>query len=141
MSAKKVSTVRTVPMTEWGKDHWSVLAYVETRCVDHSGMIDPIRMRCNSKRHPGLDTYRTEVPDHNENGTFKYPSMLAAGKTEPEHDDWDCFYDLEAAGLVEDIGTGIQPIARMRDAGRKMVAKIRAWKASGGTFGTFQFTV
>lgn len=132
--------VRTIPMAEFGKDHWSVLAYVETRCVDHSGVVDLIRMRCNSRRHPGLNARRSEVLDQNDDGTYKYPSILAGGKTEPEHDDWDCFYDLEAAGLIEDIGSGINPVARMRDAGRKMVALIRTWKASGGSFATFKFS-
>jgi hypothetical protein len=125
------SKVRLVPMTEWGKDHWSLLAYVETCCVDAKGVIDHRRMRCNVERHPGL-----ALSQHKPSAPYHYPTKLRDG-VEPEHDDWDCFYDLEAAGLIEDVGTGINPVAKMTTTGLGLVAALRAHKANGGQFSDF----
>lgn len=41
----------------FGKDHWSLLAYVETCCVDGQdgiGTLDRRRLRCNENNHPLL---------------------------------------------------------------------------------------
>lgn len=129
--------IRTVPMALWGKDHWATLAYVETLCVDHQGVLDPRRMRCNPRRHPHFNVNPSFGPDRAD-GSYKYPTMLKGGGIEPEHDDWDCFYDLETTGLIEDVGTGIHPVARLTVAGHKMAANLRMWKASGGSFATFK---
>jgi hypothetical protein len=32
----------TIPIGQFGQDHWQLLTYVETRCVDHGGQpVDP----------------------------------------------------------------------------------------------------
>jgi hypothetical protein len=49
-----MSEERHVPIEEWGKDHWSLLGYIECRCVDHQGVPDHSHMRTNAGRHPGL---------------------------------------------------------------------------------------
>ena len=36
-----------VPMVQWGKDHWSVFAYLECCAVDNKGIINNQHMRCN----------------------------------------------------------------------------------------------
>ena len=132
--------MRTVPMVEWGKDHWSLLAYVETCCVDTKGVLDHDRMRTNVLRHPGLVGPRVAMIFNALVGSgtkpYRYPTRLRNG-TEPEHDDWDCFYDLEAAGLIEDDGTGIHPVARMTPSGTQLAAEIRKHKSSGGSLFTF----
>jgi hypothetical protein len=36
---KKLEVPRDpVPIELWGKDHWTTLAYIETRCVDYDGV-------------------------------------------------------------------------------------------------------
>lgn len=51
----RVTTAETpVPVAAWGKDHWSTLAYVETRTVDHKGLLDHDHMRCSPGLHPML---------------------------------------------------------------------------------------
>jgi hypothetical protein len=51
---RDMSEERHVPIEEWGKDHWSLLGYIECRCVDHQGVPDHSHMRTNAGRHPGL---------------------------------------------------------------------------------------
>ena len=38
---------------DFGHDHWSAFAYLETRCVNHRGRPDTRHMRVDLKRHPG----------------------------------------------------------------------------------------
>ncbi len=130
--------VRRVPLVEWGQDHWSLLAYVEACCVDRKGSIDPARMRCNPRRHPGL-----ALPQHDcaRRKTYPYPTRLRGGATVAEADDWDCFDDLEAAGLIQNSGSGIQPFATMSQLGQIVAGELRQWKARGGMFAQFQPTV
>ena len=117
---------------EFGKDHWSTFAYVETCWVDDKGRLDIRRLRINESKRPirsnGLGwnpTYATRVKD---------------GSTpDPAHDDWDCLEDLEKAGLLELIGTMINPAFRLTKRGLKVSAKLRAHKATGGQFSTFEY--
>jgi hypothetical protein len=85
-----------IPPKHFGKDHWSLLAYVGHRTEesgDGVGKLALERLRCNEQTHPLLvgpidgrwkDTYTTRLRDGESAG----------------HDDWDCLDDLEAAGLV-----------------------------------------
>lgn len=135
-----MSDLRTVPVAEWGKDHWSLLAYLEVRCVDNGGAIVIRHMRCNPRRHPMFAHAGTRI-GLDPSAPYQYPSVLRKG-ADPvlEHDDWDCLEDLEAAGLIENRGTGINPRIYMTDAGLTFTAQIRACKAKGGSFATFEPT-
>ena len=88
-----------VPVTEFGKDHWSTLAYIETRIVDHGGLLMADQMRCHSGRHPMLAAARRRSLLDDSDGS-QYPTQLKNGKLE-DHDDYDCADDLIAAGLLE----------------------------------------
>lgn len=68
-----------VPIDKWGRDHWSTLAYLETRIVDHHGKIWEANMR-------GRDP--------------KYPTRLNDGTEIEMHSDWDCLHDMWVAGLI-----------------------------------------
>ena len=130
--------MKPIPLSSFGRDHWSTFGYIECRCVDNKGIPSLDHMRSNPARHPGLSPrgtgiggwkaeYSTRLKSH----TKETPN-LAAG-----HDDWDCAHDLEEAGLVEDLGTGVNPMWKLTPAGLDMAAKLRAHKASGGSFSTF----
>lgn len=125
--------LRRINVSEFGKDHWSTLTYLETRCVDHKGRIDIRNMRCNSERHPG----QAHIPIERENGKFKYPTALRDGKFEPEHDDWDCIDDLEAAGFLKTFGTGIHPEVGLTDEGWAVAGRLRRHRGAGGQFADF----
>jgi hypothetical protein len=79
-----------VPVELWGKDHIITLLYIETRCVDYKGAVAPQHMRSHPTRsHPAALSGGA------------YPTRLADGSELYDHDDWDCLYDLKAAGLLE----------------------------------------
>lgn len=114
----------------FGRDHWSTFAYIETLVVDKSGKPDIRRMRCDPKRHPLMA---------HQGSMFGAPSptRLKDGVLLPDHDDWDCVDELEAAGLIEVGGTGMYPVFALTELGRGLAALLRAHKAAGGNFGDF----
>lgn len=146
----KAKQTKYVPIDQFGKDHWSTFAYVETLCVDSQtgdgwGHINADRMRTNSKRHPfggerrALSAEaRTWGPEH---GTRLRGFWKADRKEDPSrqlqsHDDWDCLEDLEAAGLifVRSLANGF---VRMTELGNTVAAALRKHKTEGGSFADF----
>lgn len=119
-----------VEIDKFGKSHWGLLLYIETRCVDYKGKLDFSQMRINGERHPGLDVNRIRG---------KFPSHLKGGEKLENHDDWDCAEDLEASVLVKIDGTGINPILKMTALGWETVGRLRAFKAEGGQCADFVF--
>lgn len=122
-----------VTVDRFGSDHWSTLAYVEVVVVDHRGVPDLRRMRCDADRHPGLWGHAYVVPDPRK----KYPTRLRGGALLHDHDDHDCVDDLAAGGFVEVCGTGITPVYLLTDQGRAAAAALRAHKGAGGRFADF----
>jgi len=119
-----------VTIDKFGKDHWSLLAYIEIRCVDHKGVPDRRHFRCDAKLHPGLAHHISDT---------EYPTRLK-GKVElHDHDDWNCAEDLEAAQFIVYGGTGAHPVFEMTPAGFEMAAKLRMHKANGGMFSNFEY--
>lgn len=109
-----------VPVSAWGKDHWSTFAYLESRTVDFKGVLDFRHMRGQR----GV--------------ACKYPTFLALGVELPGHSDWDCLDDIEEAGLVSNLGSGINPLIQMTEKGYLVAAALRAHKAAGGSFSNFE---
>lgn len=137
----KIRENELVPPSLWGRDHYSTMAYIETKLVDrdeYSVRFDP-HMR-QKRRHfrvllealgraPSLGAH----PMSPEHGT-----RLSDGTYLPWHDDWDCVCDLWAAGLFEgdycdfDVGAKL----KLTSFGHRVAATIREHKANGGTFST-----
>ncbi len=117
-------------LATFGKDHWSTFAYVETRIVDYGGVPDRRHMRCHGDRHPLL-----ALPEQDGRG---YPTILRGGAELAHHDDWDCLDDLEREGLLRNVGSGVNPRYELTDSGREVAARLRAHKAAGGNFATFE---
>ena len=57
----------------------------------------------------------------------------------PDYDEWDCLEDAEAEGLIENVGTGINPIYRMTDRGNEVAGLLRSHKSNGGSFSNFKY--
>lgn len=134
------TTTAPVPMERFGKDHWSLLAYVETLVVDQQP-IDRRRMRCNETTHPllkGAHTPSGWKPDYGTRlkGYFNAAPEQKASLQLPEHDDWDCLEDLEAAGLLE-VATLTSGVVRLTPEGRRLANLLREHKEQGGVFATF----
>jgi len=138
MSTAIARTVPAVPITAFGKDHWSTFAYIETCCVDRKGVVELVRMRTDAQRHPGL-VGRVFTSD----AVRRYPTQLRRDdvtgrlRTLDDHDDWDCAEDLEAVGLLEWRGTGIHPVFVLTPLGRRVASQLRQHKAAGKNFCDF----
>ncbi len=124
----------------WGKEHWALLGYVETRCVDNKirpktswAELDRNHMRCDVDRHPQhANSANRSVPSK------KYPTRLAEGIELKDHDDYDCLDDLESHGLIIIGGTGMFPTVKMTKLGLEVSSELRAHKASGKNFAEFR---
>ena len=102
---------------KFGKDHWSTFAYVETRCVDHGGVLHHPHMRDDPK----------------------YPTKLRGGELANNHSDYDCLDDLEAAGLLTwSITVGAKVV--LTSLGWEVASKLRQFKAGGGNFADFSWS-
>jgi hypothetical protein len=122
----------SVPFDRWGHDHWATFAFLECRAVDTGGVIDIQRMRCDNRIHPGLANRANRMYPNSH-----YPTILKDGSKVEKHDDWSCFEDLIAMGLCTWEGTGINPIVKFTDKGRKLAGLLRAHKSAGGQFKNF----
>jgi hypothetical protein len=128
--------MKIIPVKEFGRDHWSTLAYIECVNVDGSGRPALERMRCNPSRHPGLAEgrrgprieWQTSWSSHTKSG------ILLTG-----HDDFDCVNDLEKAGLIVVHGTGNNPVYRLTVDGWRVVNDLRQHKANGKNFGDYSY--
>lgn len=122
-----------VPVLQWGKDHWSTFAYVETRIVDHSGWVDARHLRgCNGD-------------------ASEYPTRLIGLRGEPVdlygHDDVNCLTDAVAAGFLEggratkrDHNDEIVALTyqyELTPTGHIVAERLRTHKAQGGQFREF----
>lgn len=118
-----------IPLANFGRDHWSTLAYLETRAVDHRGKIELLPLRCNIERHPH---YAHRGSSKNLQG-----SRLRGGMVVEGHDDWDCIDDLEAAGLLRSEGTGTNPRYALTPLGWEVAGKLRQHLAATHSYTSF----
>jgi hypothetical protein len=130
---------KSISVNRFGKDHWSLLAYIECLCVDNGGIPDLRRMRVNARTHPDLAHSNMQMPDPKVSGVYAYPTRLRGGTVAKEHDDHDCADDLELAGFIIIKGTGIAPYYELTEKGWGASHRLRKFKGSGGSFTTFQY--
>lgn len=142
-----------IPPEFFGKDHYSTLAYIECRCVDHDGKIALEKMRCNARRHRSLFGHKKKAPHLSKmrmGWNPKHGSIMKNGAVPfGEHDDWDCVEDMIACGWIEVEKWGVgsyvndNPFSsgitlRLTEEGRRVCATLRAHKSDGGSFATFE---
>jgi|ERR1035437_891008 hypothetical protein len=151
MTAKKF---KAIPMKMFGKDHWSLLSYIETCCVDNAhegvGNFDYDRLRTNTDKHPWAIGKRESMSFGIMGQTYwkdEYSTRLKGYSQDREnpvlqplgHDDVDCLDDLDAARLVE-ILTLTNCKIRITQKGMKFAAAIREHKTQGGNWAGFDYT-
>ena len=136
-----------VPPEQWGPDHWSTLAYVETVMVECGGFEIGADARMRSARH----NFRVmnEQCSHPKRPSGRRGlglvmdvsdgSTLHDGMKVPGHDDWVCLQDLAAAGFFTVGPDDIEPraVLHLSELGAAVTAQLRAHKAAGGTFKNF----
>lgn len=149
-----------IPIEKFGRDHWSMLGYMETVMVECAGFqigYDP-RVRSNRThwrvmreqcpkplrpmKAPDLG-YQPMKPEH--------ATRLIDGTTaENFHDDWCCVQDMAKTGLlmlkgetqacsVEDIEPRVFVV--LTPLGEQIAAQLRQHKMKGGVFATFCPTI
>lgn len=133
-----------VPITQFGKDHWTTFAYAET-CVVDQQPLDKRRIRCNDNTHRIHAVNRNPYPGdigpwEPKDGTrlFGFFDKRDPQLQLPNHDDWDCLNDLEAAGLLEVMSEAIARVV-LTEEGHKAAAALRVHKSKGGNFAGFTY--
>lgn len=121
----------TLPLEQFGRDHWSTLLYLETVCVDADGRVDRRRMRCNINTHPAVA--------HQKEWNPAWGSRQKDGTVLPEHDDWDCAEDLERAGFLMIRGTAMNPHFTLMNLGEATAGVLRQWRADKQPLADFEF--
>lgn len=115
----------TYPMSEWGKSHWHLLAFIHNRCVNSGnnrgiGFVERGTIQCSASRHPEvyseLYDYYTDIK----------PSIYLKDKTIPleEYDEWDCINDMECEKLVENVGNMINPVFIITILGKRVLGEM-----------------
>lgn len=125
--------METTSVRKFGKDHWSLLTYIETCCVDNGGAIDFRRIRVNPETHPlcavGQYSPRQWKPTYS---TILNDNTLLYG-----HDDIDCLDDLEKAGMIyiKSLVNGFMVISPL---GIEISAMLRKHKIEGKQYRDFE---
>ena len=130
---------KLIGVNQFGKDHWSLLVYVEYRAVNRKGVLDLKHMRI---KNPALlngmipQTWKPEWGTRlygywNKNGSVN-PKL-----TLPDHDDYDCLDDLENAGLVKSFGTGVNPAFLLTKKGAEICSLLALHKQEGKPYADF----
>lgn len=118
---------------EFGKQHWSLLAYLETQIVDKAFPIDHRRMSCNEKKRGISNGSPFGWED-------KWSTENKEGKQEIlGHDDIDCFEELESAGFIENKGTLLNMYPELTEKGWKCSNQLREFRGKGGNYKDFSF--
>lgn len=134
-----------IPVDQWGKDHYSTLAYLETCAVDSHGKISNARMRCNPRLHREFVYVSPFAPSLSEK---EYPTQLKNGAEKECHDDWSCLEDMVAAGLMtaqsrqvksNEVFGNSEAKVLLTELGMKVAAKLRAHRANRGSYNSFVF--
>lgn len=129
--------------SEWGRDHWNTLAYLETCCVDNEGKVRNESMRCNPRIHREL-LGRAQF-DLGIGCGEKYPTRLKSGMKE-NHDDWSCVEDMARFGILtakenrisNDPFCSVQAVVTLTPKGEKYANAIRVLKSRGLKFSTIE---
>jgi hypothetical protein len=114
-----------IPISQFGRDHWNTFAYLETRIVDHRGVIKLEHMRVDPVLHPHFA--------HEYSRMFSpAPTRLASGEVS-SHDDWSCLDDAEAEGLIQNVGSGMNRRYVFTDKGRQIATALREYITRNNT--------
>lgn len=122
----------SIPMENWGKDHWSLLAFFETQVVKNINLIDTRRMRINDKKRQFGNGNGFSWQDSW--GTRQKDGNIPDGS----HDDIDVMEELQKEGFCKNEFTNLNPLVTLTKKGWETCAKIREHKGNGGVFNNFK---
>jgi hypothetical protein len=122
LSGSHLNQNALVSVANFGKDHWSTLAYIETACVDHDGKISEEKMRCNPQTH------REYCLGRRAHWNDQLGTRLNDSSVLPKHDDWDCLIDLSEAGYIETYDAFTSSV-KLTDKGWTVAHQLRRYLA------------
>jgi len=126
-------------LNQFGKDHWSLLIYVEYRAINHKGALDMKHLRI---KNPAILNGMIPQQWKPEWGTRLYGYWNKDGSANqqlklPDHDNYDCLDDLENADLVKSFGTGINPAFLLTKKGAEICSLLVLHKQEGNHYASF----
>jgi hypothetical protein len=124
-----------IPIELFSFDHWSLLAYVESRAVDHGGRIEPFRFATNEKLHPERASQQQAKHPRPFAWEPRHGTALADRTKIADHDDWHRLEDLAAAGLVK-VHEGDR--VELTDEGWRVGAELRKHRARGDSWKNYR---
>jgi hypothetical protein len=123
-----------VDIQDFGRDHWSLLLYIQHICLNSSvkspegriAEIDFNKLRINPFTNPlqsGNGRRRLDNSWKIEYGTRLKTSDSGEPRRLKDHDDWDCLNDFENSGIVEIIST-VNGFVRLTEKGIDLANKL-----------------
>lgn len=140
MEDPRFEYARGIPLylpRHWGKDHASLLLYVEARHIDHGGELKPDNLRTNPSRHPH------EADARRGRGSIvwkpEYGTTIVGGERPSEaHDDWDCLDDMEEVQML--LHTGPPSfLAALSPIGIEVAGELRKYRGRNQPLEEFDF--
>ena len=124
-------------LEDFGKDHWSLLAFFETQVVDYPGKhVDLRRMRVNEFKRGFSNGCVIRLSGNK----YEYGTIFKDNqKLDPGHDDIDVMNELEAEGFCKNTFTDMNPVIQLTELGWGTCNKIRQHKGKGGYFSNFKY--
>ena len=138
------------PISKWGKDHWSLLSYCETRAVDFNGKLDLKHLTVNASKHKPskkhneenpclIETVRKEKLGFLENKwETSWATRLKNGnRPDPNHDDVDTLFELQEHGFLEVSFADNTLSIAITEKGIRTAHLARRHKIGGGQYNQF----
>lgn len=133
-----------VPITQFGRDHWSTLIYLETVMVECGGFQIGFDARMRQGRR-NFRVMREECPrpkrsSHTMEAVVMQPehsTVLADGSIIEGHDDWHCVQDMIENGLLSGECEPGETL-HLTNLGKSFVEQLRDHKRNGGTYASFR---
>lgn len=126
---------------KFGKDHWSLLVYVEYRVLNHRGALDRKHLRISNvalqkNLTTGMNLWKPEYGTRL-SGYWNEDKTTNKGLLLLDHDDYDCLDDLEEAGLVKNFGSALHPGYILTKEGIKVCGLLLEHKQAGLQYASF----
>lgn len=122
---------RSVPMSMWAADHWSMLRYL-AHCIADGKPVDSYKFRNNSDERPNRACFL-----HQWKASFSTRTQcgMIAG-----HDDWDVLNDLDREGLIIIVDLD-KLIIVMTEPGIELARRLIEHRLQGGWLNDFHVGV
>lgn len=133
-----------IKIKQFGKDHWSLLAYVEYRAINRAGVLSIEHLRT---KNPALQQNRTATnlwkPEYGSKlyGYFNEDGRVNEKLRILDHDDHNCLDDLEESKLIKSFGSGLHPAYKLTKEGARVCGLLVLHKQEGKNYASFVLPV